>query len=648
MSQEDFRLPSTAGFAPGDDDLTQEQVRRAYNEYSRAVAALVDQAARAGEPIFRTLYQEAPDFLAVLGILSIASTDQATKAEADTALELIDREQRRQRADLGQRDVNEFYEGRPTGDARSGLGWNTRYGTENDRWARPAPMPTELDSDRTKANKQLADATRGALRKGMDSTWSDGAHGNQSGKFDSDSQLRGAKSYADHPGTLVMLHVSRALYNYMIAKVGKVTEVQMLCVGSRIVACANESVADRFLESFKTTTKMTLLGLIKKVAGKPRKFEYRTGDKTGVPYQVLKFSHDLSMREISRLQPEQAAQVLAEAADTDEENIVRSVVDAVAAGKTWEGGSYANAIAWLTDPRTENGVFWMDPPTVKWCHAEGALVALLVESGATGKALIAGTMRPCTGCYLTLRYARERLGVDLLGAPTHNGGFWETTQLNGMLALVNAFNEGQLRDILRSPDVDAETRARVEKAFRLEGVAAFCRFIERNFPESTNASNLLSLLTQPQPGLIPDTPFRRTITMPEEHMRQFLAARAGATAPATDQPDKGKEEEEEEEDLAAPVRRAEDEDEEEEPEYWTADGEGEGEGPGESEGEGPGEEEEEEPSSEDEPMPTGSPESKKRKREDAGRPFARRQPPGEVRDRLGTDGRGTGDTESTQ
>ena len=543
MSHEDFRLPSTAGFMPGEDDLTEEANHQAYNQYSNAVTALVEQAATAGEPIFRTLYQEAPDFRMVMGILSIATTSDATRADAVRALDTIDREQIRQRGEDGTRDVNEFYDGLPTVDSRSGLGWRTQFDTEDDRWSDPALPPILLDSDQKKANEQLMAATRGSLKKGQDSTWGDEAHGgNQSGQFDTDSLLRGAKSYEDHPGTLILLHVARALYNYAVAKLGKVTEVQTLCVGSRIVVCANESLATAFLGTFKSEQSGTLLGLIQKVVGKPAKYGYRAANK-GEPYQVLKFSHELSMRELARLQPAEAAQVIAEAADTDEEGVVRSVVDAVEAGKTWQVGTYDEAIVWLRSADTQHGVFWMDPPTAKGCHAEGALVALLVASGLTEKALIAGTMRPCTGCYLTLRYARERLGVALLGAPTHNGGFWETTQLSGMLALVNAYNQGQLKDVLQSPGVDLATRQRVTTAFQLEGVAAFCRFIERNFPESTNASSLLSLVTEPQPKLVPDTPFRRTVTLPESHMRQYLAEKAAKEAAAA----KKEEEEEEEE-----------------------------------------------------------------------------------------------------
>jgi hypothetical protein len=118
------------------------------------------------------------------------------------------------------------------------------------------------------------------------------------------------------------------------------------------------------------------------------------------------------------------------------------------------------------------------------------------------------------------------LGVKLIGAPTHNGGFWESTQTGGMLALINAFAAGRLKNLALYQDADTTTRAQIDEAFRLEGVAAFCRFVKRNFPESSNASSLLSDETEQLQGKVPSVALRRTLTLPDDHMRQYRTKQA--------------------------------------------------------------------------------------------------------------------------
>jgi hypothetical protein len=551
MNRDDFTLPSTSDFMPGDDDLTAADQNKAYSEYAAAVKALAKQASKNDESLFQVLYNEVPDFPMLLGILGIATTseNQETAKAANAALDKLDRVAKKQRTDPRLNTLNEFYSSVPTGEERGGLGWRTEFDTEDDRWADPTVKPIVLDRDTTKANKQLTDSIQGALKQGMTDTW--GAQvggGNQSGKFESGSLLRAPKSYADHPGTRILFEVSRLLYNYAFATLSKVTEVQSLCVADRIVVCANESLAQDFLRTFESAQGRTLREVIRTVTDDPDAYRYSAPKGGGAATPVLNYSHELSMAALKGdLVAGQAQQVIAAAAATDEADFVRCVVAAVVEEKTWEVGTYEEAAAWLRRAGTEKGVFWMDPPNLGLCHAEGALVAVLVASGITAPALITGTMRPCTGCYLTLRYARERLGIALRGAPTHNGGFWESTQTGGMLALINAFNDGVVQNLPLYRDADNETKAQIQQAFKLEGVAAFCRFVQRNFPESSNASSLLSEETELQTGKVPNVALRRTLTLPEDHMLNYRAAAAAAAAAAA------QDEEEEEEEESPPT-----------------------------------------------------------------------------------------------
>jgi hypothetical protein len=526
----DWELPSTSDFMPGDDDLADDDQNEAYSEYATAIRDLAKRASKDHQPVFQALYNEAPDFTMVTGILSFAllSPSEQTKTTAEGALDKLDRVAKKQKIDPQLNTRNEFYASMPGPGDKGGLGWHTEFDTEDDRWTDPTIEPMVLNEDGKKANEQLNTSIKDALKEGMTDTWGNRAGGgNQSGKFESGTLLRGPKSYADHPGTRILFEVSRALYNYAYRTLTKVTEVQSLCVADRIVVCANESLALDFLNSFGSAEGRTLLQVIKTVTGEPDDYAYEAPKTAGAAGAVLEYSHELSMAALTgTIQADDAQKIIAAAAATNEADIVRCVVEAVIAGKTWEVGSYEQASTWLNKAGTEKGVFWMNPPDIGACHAEGALVAVLVASGITAPALITGTMRPCTGCYLTLRFARERLGVKLIGAPTHNGGFWESTQTGGMLALINAFAAGRLKNLALYQDADTTARAQIDEAFRLEGVAAFCRFVKRNFPESSNASNLLSDETEQQQGKVPSVALRRTLTLPDDHMRRYRTKQA--------------------------------------------------------------------------------------------------------------------------
>lgn len=64
----------------------------------------------------------------------------------------------------------------------------------------------------------------------------------------------------------------------------------------------------------------------------------------------------------------------------------------------------------------------------------------------------------------------------------------------------------------------------------MKGVAAFCRFVQRNFPESSNASNLLSEMTVQQTGKVPNAMARRTRTLPLEDWLKLQDEQAAEAA----------------------------------------------------------------------------------------------------------------------
>lgn len=166
-----------------------------------------------------------------------------------------------------------------------------------------------------------------------------------------------------------------------------------------------------------------------------------------------------------------------------EQRTLAAVIGILRASGKWETGTYGQALTFLRRPDTRQGVFWMNPPSLLGaCHAEGILVALLAHAGITSHAVLAGTMRTCAGCYLTLRFAREHLGLNLASTARYPGGFWETTTASDMLALIRAYSANRLASLPAYQDAPAQEQARIAGTFRYEGVAAFCSFVARNFP----------------------------------------------------------------------------------------------------------------------------------------------------------------------
>jgi hypothetical protein len=526
-------LPYSTDFEPGQmmDLETRDQQ---YREYAEQVRELVRQTVGSKQPLLQALYDEEPDFWSFNAVIGWAaqSGNATTRMEADSAIAefsgaLTDQSKV---PDLHAR--NEFYGHEHANPRLSGLGWQTQYGVENDREA------ARTDDPATTMN----DAIKGALVRGRDKAWGKAWGGKGlGGAFATGSTLRGGKSFKDYRGTEILMMVSRALFNYVNAWVGKeesATEVQALCVANRIVVCANEELAKTFLRTFGENELPNLRGTIKAVADDQETYGYRS-EAVGAAASVLDQVHANSIKSLSELtdaeKPQTGAPAIegverveeAEDPATVEQQMLQSVLKAVEQEATWKVGTYDEAVAWLNSADTEYGVFWMDPPQdLGACHAEGALVALLVASGLDQPAIITGTMRPCTGCFLTLRFARERLRVNLVGAPTHNGGFWEGTQTGGMLALIYAFINRRLDSLPAYRDADKDGKAAVREAFQMEGVDAFCRFVERNFPDSSNATNLHSFESEPYDGAVPYIPFRRTPSLKLSQELDFTAKKA--------------------------------------------------------------------------------------------------------------------------
>lgn len=78
-------------------------------------------------------------------------------------------------------------------------------------------------------------------------------------------------------------------------------------------------------------------------------------------------------------------------------------------------------------------------------HAEQHLALALIKSGHTGKAVVAGTKRPCAMCWLTLALAHQNgWDIEFNNEP---GGFWDTTVIRGLAAVAEALGVVDITDL---------------------------------------------------------------------------------------------------------------------------------------------------------------------------------------------------------
>ncbi|GAB1510366.1 hypothetical protein [Actinophytocola sp. KF-1] len=99
----------------------------------------------------------------------------------------------------------------------------------------------------------------------------------------------------------------------------------------------------------------------------------------------------------------------------------------------------------LVDPAYKHKVLAVKALDGGKSHAEQHLVLALIKSGHTGKAVVAGTKRPCAMCWLTLALAHQNgWNVEFNNEP---GGFWDTTVIRGLAAVAQELGVGDITDL---------------------------------------------------------------------------------------------------------------------------------------------------------------------------------------------------------
>ena len=99
----------------------------------------------------------------------------------------------------------------------------------------------------------------------------------------------------------------------------------------------------------------------------------------------------------------------------------------------------------LIDPTFQHKVLAVKALDGGTSHAEQHLTLALIKSGHTGKAVVAGTKRPCAMCWLTLALAHQNnWNIEFNNEP---GGFWDTTVFRGLAAVATALRIVDITDL---------------------------------------------------------------------------------------------------------------------------------------------------------------------------------------------------------
>jgi hypothetical protein len=107
--------------------------------------------------------------------------------------------------------------------------------------------------------------------------------------------------------------------------------------------------------------------------------------------------------------------------------------------------SIDEAARFLVDPAYKHKVIAVKALDGGKSHAEQHLALTLIKSGYTGKAVVAGTKRPCAMCWLTLALAHQN-GWNI-EFNNEAGGFWDTTVIRGLAAVAQALGVVDITDL---------------------------------------------------------------------------------------------------------------------------------------------------------------------------------------------------------
>jgi hypothetical protein len=361
--------------------------------------------------------------------------------------------------------------------------------------------------------------------------------------------FRRPRSHSGERTEQILHQISVKLFNFAR---DRLTEVQVMMVDERLIVSANESMGDRLVKELQTAEFKSLRQFL---ISKPNPM---SRDKKE---ERINAARQVAMENVQQigieLDPERSEEEEGEysafyATNTDEGDRahLRQLFKVIQDNDKWMSGGIAGAIKWLNRDDTKNGIFWCDPGELGadgTVHAEQALVIVLARSNRKGsRAWISGTMRACTGCYLTFHYAINKLTINI-NEPKRPGGVWDKSQAQGFAHLVmsgvdvdiTAIHENWQKIYQQWVEQGQPTgpkgkgfrdeREKLQGTFAEDVGSKWQAEADKNFPLATYATELPDAYPSDDEDKLsekaPDKQFRRMRTMSESDLERYFEIR---------------------------------------------------------------------------------------------------------------------------
>ncbi|HEV3471120.1 MAG TPA: hypothetical protein VG148_17485, partial [Pyrinomonadaceae bacterium] len=252
------------------------------------------------------------------------------------------------------------------------------------------------------------------------------------GHWKSDTEVSGTRDFSGERGRQILRHISSQLFHYTREnlKQNKEQEFQAMSVNGRILVAANEDGS--------------ISALVADLKQKAEEFAAKSVDVETPPLhpliEILQTPYVNDQR--TKTNSWKMRQVFTGGRSFPGFSAVETLLQIVRQTDFYEIISAANAgqcARAITGETSKEKIILV---TGGKLHAEQKLLLALYRSGATDAAEIFGKKRPCTGCFLTLLFAWQKLHMPIT-FNTHPGGYWGTAREGLMQLFKAAKNKGE-------------------------------------------------------------------------------------------------------------------------------------------------------------------------------------------------------------
>ncbi|MBW4612990.1 MAG: hypothetical protein KME21_06845 [Desmonostoc vinosum HA7617-LM4] len=259
---------------------------------------------------------------------------------------------------------------------------------------------------KTKAKKPSKAALGRAIKNAQATeNWGFATGHSGSGQWTENVTVRDQHSFADDRVKQALRHLSSAVFHYVKSLVADEQEVQGLYVDDRLLLSSNLPASMQQLQNLTSEQLFDILLTSKYMPGNDDRFlQYVNKLRSLIGGTRIE---DITTDEAEKANLQTIADMVRNAIQDPSKFLIHSTLD--------------NASGYINDASYKNKIIIVEG--LKPVHAEQNLIFAYCKSGSSSPALIYGKKRPCTGCYVTFRYATDILNLNIQFNP-NAGGFW--------------------------------------------------------------------------------------------------------------------------------------------------------------------------------------------------------------------------------